>query len=57
MNAERSTALRNPDVNEKLVAQGLVMSLPQPQEPARFVCEEVERRGRVVRENRITAGD
>jgi tripartite-type tricarboxylate transporter receptor subunit TctC len=57
MNAERSTALRNPDVNEKLVAQGLVMSLSQPQEPARFVCEEVERRGRVVRESRITAGD
>jgi tripartite-type tricarboxylate transporter receptor subunit TctC len=57
MNAELANALRNPGVNEKLVAQGLVKSLSQPQEPARFVCDEVERRRRVVRENRITAGD
>ncbi len=57
MNSELANALRNPGVNEKLVAQGLVMSLSQPQELARFVADEVERWGRVVRDNRITAGD
>jgi tripartite-type tricarboxylate transporter receptor subunit TctC len=57
MNTEFANALRNPGVNEKLVAQGLVMSLSQPQELGKFVADEVERWGRVVRDNRITAGD
>jgi tripartite-type tricarboxylate transporter receptor subunit TctC len=57
MNAEFANALRNPGVNEKLVAQGVVMSLSQPQELGKFVADEVERWGRVVRDNKITAGD
>ncbi len=57
MNAEFAGALRNPGVNEKLAGQGLVMSLSQPAELQKFVANEVERWGRVVRENKITAGN
>ena len=57
MNSEFANALRNPGVNETLVAQGLVMTLSQPAELGRFVANEVERWGKVVRENRITAGN
>ena len=57
MNAEFANALRNPGVNEKLAGQGLVMTLSQPPELGKFVANEVERWGKVVRENRITAGN
>ena len=57
MNVEFASALRNPGVNEKLVGQGLVMTLSQPPELGKFVANEVERWGKVVRENRITAGN
>lgn len=57
MNAEFGNALRNPGVNEKLTGQGLVMTLSQPPELGKFVAAEVERWGKVVRENRITAGN
>ncbi len=57
MNAEFANALKNPGVNEKLVSQGVVMSLSQPPELAKFVANEVERWGKVVRENKITAGN
>ncbi len=57
MNTEFAGALKNPGVNEKLAGQGLVMSLSQPPELARFVANEVERWGKVVRENKITAGN
>ena len=57
MNAEFANALKNPGVNEKLVGQGVVMSLSQPPELAKFVANEVERWGKVVRENKITAGN
>jgi tripartite-type tricarboxylate transporter receptor subunit TctC len=57
MNAEFAAALRNPGVNEKLAGQGLVMTLSQPPELGRFVANEVDRWGKVVRENKITAGN
>jgi tripartite-type tricarboxylate transporter receptor subunit TctC len=57
MNAELANALRNPAVNEKLAGQGLVMTLSQPAELQKFVANEVERWGKVVRDNRITAGN
>jgi tripartite-type tricarboxylate transporter receptor subunit TctC len=57
MNAEFANALRNPGVNEKLVGQGVVMTLSQPPELGKFVAAEVERWGKVVRDNRITAGN
>ena len=56
MNAEFAKALRDPGVNEKLTAQGVVMSLSNPDELGRFIASEVERWGKVVRENKITAG-
>jgi tripartite-type tricarboxylate transporter receptor subunit TctC len=57
MNAEFANALRNPGVNEKLVGQGVVMTLSQPAELGKFVTNEVERWGKVVRDNKITAGN
>lgn len=56
MNAEFAKALREPGVNEKLTQQGVVMSLSQPAEFGRFVANEVERWGKVVRDNNIKAG-
>lgn len=57
MNAEFANALRQPSVSEKLIGQGVVMSLSQPAELQKFVASEIERWGKVVRENRITAGN
>ncbi len=57
MNSEFASALKAPGVNEKLTGQGMVMTLSQPAELGRFVAGEVERWGKVVRENRITAGN
>jgi len=56
MNAEFAKALREPGVNEKLTQQGVVMSLSQPAEFGKFVANEVERWGKVVRDNNIKAG-
>ncbi|OGA01179.1 MAG: receptor [Betaproteobacteria bacterium RIFCSPLOWO2_02_67_12] len=56
MNAEFAKALRVPAVNERLTQQGVVLSLSQPEEFGKFVAGEVERWGKVVRENAITAG-
>jgi tripartite-type tricarboxylate transporter receptor subunit TctC len=57
INTEFANALKNPGVNEKLAGQGLVMTLSQPAELGKFVANEVERWGKVVRENKITAGN
>ena len=57
MNAEFANALKNPGVNEKLAGQGMVLTLSQPAELGTFVASEVERWGKVVRENRISAGN
>ena len=57
MNTEFANALRNPGVNEKLAGQGLVMTLSHPAELGKFVANEVDRWGKIVRENKITAGN
>ncbi len=57
MNNEFANALRNPGVNEKLVGQGLVMTLSQPAELGKFVANEIDRWAKVVRDNKITAGN
>ena len=57
MNDEFAKALKNAGVNEKLTAQGVVLSMNGPEEFGRFLANEVDRWGRVVRENRITAGE
>jgi tripartite-type tricarboxylate transporter receptor subunit TctC len=56
MHSEFSKALRLPSVNEKLTQQGLVLSLSTPEAFGKFLAEEIERWGRVVKENKITAG-
>lgn len=56
MHAEFAKALRNPAVNEKLTQQGVVLTMDGPDELAKFVANEVERWGKVVRDNKITAG-
>ncbi len=56
MNAEFAKALRQPAVNEKLVAQGFDLRYSSPDELGKFVALEVERWGKVVRDNKITAG-
>jgi tripartite-type tricarboxylate transporter receptor subunit TctC len=57
MHTEFSNALKNPGVNEKLTAQGMALTMSSPDELQKFVTNEVERWGRVVRENKITAGN
>ncbi len=54
--AEFAKALRVAAVNEKLTQQGVVLMLSSPDEFGRFVAEEVERWGRVVRDNKISVG-
>ena len=49
-----SEALRKPEVQEKLTAQGLVLKTSSPQEFQKFLENEVGRWNRVVKENRIT---
>ena len=57
MNTEFANALKNPGVNEKLTQQGVVMTLTPPEEFGRFLENEVARWGKVVRENKISAGN
>ena len=49
-----SEALRKPEVQEKLTAQGLVLKTSSPQEFQKFLENEVGRWNRVVKDNRIT---
>ena len=56
MHAEVSKALKIPAVNEKLVQQGLIMRASSPEEFGKFLATEVERWGKVVRDNKISAG-
>lgn len=57
MNAEVTKALKSPAVQQPLDQQALTVIASSPEEFGRFVASEVERWGRVVRENRIKAGD
>ena len=54
--AEFAKALRVAAVNEKLTQQGVVLMLSSPEEFGRFLADEVERWGRVVRDNKISVG-
>ena len=57
MNDEFAKALKNPGVNEKLTAQGVVLTMNGPDDFGKFLANEVDRWGKVVRENKITAGE
>ena len=57
MHTEFANALKNPGVRDKLTQQGMVMTLSLPEEFGRFMEIEVARWGKVVRENKISAGN
>jgi tripartite-type tricarboxylate transporter receptor subunit TctC len=52
-----STAVRDPAVREKLTQQGIDISGVGPEEMDKFLRAEVARWAKVVRDNRIRAGD
>jgi tripartite-type tricarboxylate transporter receptor subunit TctC len=49
-------AMRDPEVNKRLVDQGLVMRLSTPEEFGAFLENEVHRWAKVVKENHIAVG-
>lgn len=57
LNEELAKALKNPDVAEKLRGQGMDIVGSSPEEMTRFMAGEVERWAKVVKDNRIKAGD
>ena len=58
MNAEIQKALKDPSVAERLVAQGMTVASDQgPAEFSAFMKKEVDRWSKIVKENRITAGN
>jgi tripartite-type tricarboxylate transporter receptor subunit TctC len=56
MNAEVQKALKDPAVAERLSAQGMTVTGQGPAEFSAFMKKEVERWGKIVKENRISAG-
>ena len=57
MHAEMAKVMRLPAVQERFVQMGIVMTASAPEELARFLANEVERWGKVVKEHRIKAGE
>jgi len=57
LNEELAKALKVPAIAEKLSAQGMDIVGSSPEEADRFVKGEIERWARVVRDNKIKAGD
>ncbi len=57
MNAEVQKALKDPAVAERLAAQGMAVSGAGPVEFSAFMQKEIDRWSKVVKDNRITAGN
>ena len=57
MHDELSKALRNPAVADKLTAQGMDILGGTPEEMDRFLKGEIQRWAKVVKDNKIKAGD
>jgi tripartite-type tricarboxylate transporter receptor subunit TctC len=57
LNEELAKALKVPAIAEKLAAQGMEVLGSSPEEMDRFVKAEIERWAKVVKDNRIKAGD
>jgi tripartite-type tricarboxylate transporter receptor subunit TctC len=57
LNEEIAKALKNPAVAEKLTAQGMEIVGSSPQEMDKFLTGEIDRWAKVVKDNRIKAGD
>jgi len=56
MNSEVAKVLKIPAVQERLTQMGIVVTSSSPNEFDRFVRSEVDKWGKVVRENNIKAG-
>ena len=56
MNAEVQKALKDPMVAERLAAQGMTITGQGPAEFKSFMQKELDRWGKIVKQNRITAG-
>ena len=56
MHAALQKALQEPAVKERLQQMGVVITATSPAELDRFVRNEIDKWGKVVRENKITAG-
>ena len=56
MNAEVAKALKIPAVQERLTQMGVVVTASSPAEFDRFIRTEIEKWGKVVRDNNIKAG-
>lgn len=56
MHAEVAKALKLPALQERLVAQGLIIRASSPEEFGKFLAVEIERWGKVVRDNKISSG-
>jgi tripartite-type tricarboxylate transporter receptor subunit TctC len=52
-----SAAIANPAVREKLTQQGMDIAGGSPAEMDRFLRDEIARWAKVVRDNKIRAGD
>jgi tripartite-type tricarboxylate transporter receptor subunit TctC len=56
MNAEMAKALKLPAVQERLIQMGVEVTASSPEDFGKFVRNEVDRWGKVVRDNNIKAG-
>jgi tripartite-type tricarboxylate transporter receptor subunit TctC len=56
MHAAVTKALQEPTVQDRLKQMGVVITATSPAETDRFVKNEVEKWGKVVRDNKITVG-
>jgi tripartite-type tricarboxylate transporter receptor subunit TctC len=56
MNAEVAKALKLPAVQERLVQMGVAITSTSPQEFDRFIRNEIDKWGKVVKDNNIKAG-
>jgi tripartite-type tricarboxylate transporter receptor subunit TctC len=57
MHEELAKALKVPSVAERLTGQGMEIVGAGPEQLDRFVRAEIDRWAKVVRDNRIKAGD
>jgi len=57
MNEEVAKALKLPAVRDRLVQQGMNIRASSPDEFAKFTGDEIMRWAKVVRENKIQAGE
>ncbi|MEY4153909.1 MAG: hypothetical protein RLZZ278_757, partial [Pseudomonadota bacterium] len=56
MNSEVAKALKIPAVQERLVQMGVVVTASSPADFDRFIRKEIDKWGKVVKENNIKAG-